>query len=306
MVAVTELGYIGIGVSDTEAWKSYATEVVGMEVLEEGLDDRFFLRLDSWHHRIAVHSSGEDDLLYLGWGVAGRVEFEAMQRQLDDAGLSYEIGSPELAEERHVLDILTLTDPAGIRTEIFHGPEIALHKPFHPGRPLHGRFSTGDGGAGHCILSQPDSEAAYRFYKVLGLEGGLEVKIRPPEAPMPVDLHFMHCNDRQHSVAWTAPPLSTKMINHLMFEYDNILDLGRAHDLVNDRGIPVAMSLGVHANDRILSFYSASPSGWMIELGAPIGQDHATQSEHYRSDIFGHRVMELATFADGVDPGDQT
>jgi len=290
MVGVTELGYIGIGVSDVAAWKTYATEVVGMELLDEGLEDRFFLRLDNNHHRIAVHNSGEDDILYLGWRVAGRADFQAMKEKLAAADVPFHEGSKAEADERHVLEILKLTDPAGIGAEIYYGPEVMMHRPFHPGRPLHGRFKTGSGGAGHAIVTQPDSEAAYRFYSLLGLEGSVEVKIAPPLAPIDVELTFMHCNDRQHSIAWTAPPVSPKKINHLMLEYENVLDLGASHDIVQQRQITMAMSLGVHSNDRMLSFYSLNPSGWSTELGAPIGQPHPSQTEHYRSDIFGHQV----------------
>ncbi len=42
MVEFTQLGYIGISVSDAQAWKTYATEVVGLELVEKpGESDRF-------------------------------------------------------------------------------------------------------------------------------------------------------------------------------------------------------------------------------------------------------------------------
>jgi 2,3-dihydroxyethylbenzene 1,2-dioxygenase len=50
-MAVTELGYIGVGAKDLDAWKHYATEILGME-LRPGEDDRrCYLRMDYWHHR---------------------------------------------------------------------------------------------------------------------------------------------------------------------------------------------------------------------------------------------------------------
>ena len=82
MARVTELGYIGIGVKDADAWKEFAAQVVGMEVLDEGEKDRFYLRMDDWHHRIIVHVNGSDDLEYLGWRVEGPVEMEEMEKQL--------------------------------------------------------------------------------------------------------------------------------------------------------------------------------------------------------------------------------
>lgn len=303
MVSVTELGYIGIGVENEQAWRDYATQVVGLELLDEGLDDRFFLRMDNWHHRVTVHGNGGDDLLYLGWRVAGRRELEDMKAQLAGAGVVVREGTRAEAEERRVLGLLKLTDPGGIATEIFYGPEVSLHRPFHPGRPLHGRFSTGNGGMGHCIVNQPDSEAAYQFYRLLGMEGGVDYKVGPPDVPVNAELTFMHCNERQHSIAWGMPGASAKKINHLMIEYENLNDLGISHDAVRERQIPVAMALGIHSNDRVLSFYAVNPSGWLIELGAQVGQPHAAQHEYYRKDIFGHQLEKTGfIFADGEQP----
>src|SRR5919201_979679 len=102
MVQVTELGYMGIGVKDLDAWKNFATAIVGMELADEGERDRCSLRTDYWHHRLVLHATGSDDLEYLGFRVAGAEEFREMQRQLSEAGIKYRVGSEEEAVERHV------------------------------------------------------------------------------------------------------------------------------------------------------------------------------------------------------------
>jgi 2,3-dihydroxyethylbenzene 1,2-dioxygenase len=290
MSGVTELGYIGIGIKDEKAWVDFATKIVGLELLDEGLEDRFFLRMDLWHHRIAVHRNAGDDLLYLGWRVADEVAFKAMARTLETAEIDYRIASQAEAEERYVLGLIKLKDPAGIATEIFYGPEISMQRPFHPGRPLHGAFSTGAGGLGHCIVNQPDPDAAYAFYRALGLTGGVDYKIGPREAPEKLKLTFMRCNDRQHSIAWGNVGGSRKAVNHLMLEYTELYDFGYTYDLIRQHQIPVAMALGVHSNDRVLSFYAANPSGWLWEFGTPSGKPAPMQQEYYREDIFGHQI----------------
>jgi len=286
MIAVTELGYIGIGIQDEAAWIEYATKVVGMELRDEGEADRFYLRLDLWHHRIAVHRGAGDDLLYIGWRVSGRSEFEAMAGQLEAAGIAFRLGTEEEEFERHVLGLMKLTDPGGIATEIFYGPEIDFKRPFHPGRPMHGKFVTGNQGLGHCILRQPDTEAAYRFYRTLGMTGGVEYKRRRPDGTVS-KLTFMHCNDRQHSVAFGVP-LSEKRINHLMVEYTELADMGVTHDLMMERQTPIAVGLGIHSNDKALTYYAANPSGWLWEIGAA-GAPAPEHHEYYCNDIFGHR-----------------
>ena len=154
MIQVTELGYMGVGVKDLDAWKNFATSIVGFELAEEGESDRCYLRMDYFHHRIVLHADGSDDLAYLGLRVAGADEFAQMQRQLSEAGIKFRVGSDDEADERRVLEVLKLEDPGGNPVEIFHGPLMQFTKPFHPGRAMHGRFKTGTGGLGHCIVRE--------------------------------------------------------------------------------------------------------------------------------------------------------
>jgi catechol-2,3-dioxygenase len=63
IMSVSQLAYLGIGVSDMPAWKSFATDILGMQATERGDDGTVYLRMDENHHRIALHPSGEDDVL---------------------------------------------------------------------------------------------------------------------------------------------------------------------------------------------------------------------------------------------------
>lgn len=93
MIQVTELGYMGLGVKDLDAWKHFATAIAGLESADDGERDRCYLRMDYWHHRIVLHRDGDDDLSYLGFRVAGGAEFGQMQRQLSEAGIQFRVGS---------------------------------------------------------------------------------------------------------------------------------------------------------------------------------------------------------------------
>jgi 2,3-dihydroxyethylbenzene 1,2-dioxygenase len=286
---VTELGYIGLTVGDLEAWKDFACNIIGMETFDADNGEETFLRLDHHHHhhRIALTRGPEDDLLYLGWRVPRQGDLEALARTLEHNGIAYSWGSEEQAQARHVLGLLKLKDPAGIDTEVFFGPEVDLRKPFHPGRPMHGKFITGNAGVGHCFLRQPDPTAALRFYGVLGMTGGVECKRRRPDSSRATTM-FMHCNGREHSIGF-AGGKGAKKINHLMIEYTDLNDLGIALDLAAERQIPIPLRLGRHSNDRALSFYLANPSGWLCELGFG-GEPPTAQAEYYLADVFGHQV----------------
>ena len=77
------------------------------------------------------------------------------------------------------------------------------------------------------------------------------------------------------------------MLNHMMLEYADLNDLGKSHDIVRAREIPVALQLGKHANDKALTFYSLTPSGWLMELGWG-GCAPDPQQSYHNLDIFGH------------------
>ena len=285
MATVTELGYMGITVTDGDAWRRFAAEVVGLEVLDEGEPDRFYLRMDYWHHRFVVHVGATDDLAYLGWRVADAAALEDISERLDAIGVSYRVATPAEAAERRVLGLLKLQDPGGNPTEIFYGPLINAHLPLHPGRRMHGRFLTGEEGLGHVLVHADDPVASHRFYTQLGLEGSVQYHLKTPAGT--VQPTFMHCNSRQHSIAFGVN--GEKRLNHLMIEYCELNDLGKAHDIVRAQEIDVALQLGKHANDEALTFYFATPSGWLLELGWGAAKAFKQQQYHL-NDVFGHGI----------------
>jgi len=285
-VAVTELGYVGFGVKDLEAWKYLITEIFGMEWSASG--DAVDLRLDYWHRRITLHPGDEEDMRYAGFRVAGPEEFRLMQQQLKDLGVSFEVGSAVDAEARSVLEVLRLKDPAGVPLEIFHGPRVDRHQPFRPGRGMHGRFVTGAEGLGHIVIR--DHADSYRFYtQVLGMHGSVEMITELVGRSFTTT--FVDCNRRDHTVAFCPLPIE-KNVHHLMVEVDNIDDVGLAYDLVQKAKIPITATFGRHSNDEMISFYIESPSGFFLEYGCG-GSAAATQSEYNVRDAWGHDYLRL-------------
>jgi 2,3-dihydroxybiphenyl 1,2-dioxygenase len=285
-VAVTELGYVGLGVSDLSRWRVFAGEVLGMECVEAG--ENLHLRMDYWNCRIRLHVDASDDLLYAGFRVAGPEEFLGMQRKLTHLGTPFEVGSWADANSRGVLELLRLEDPAGIPIEVFHGPRVDYHAPMLPSRGMHGRFATGAGGMGHMVVRDGGVDASYRFYtEVLGLRGSVESRVQVGDDG--VEITFLHCNERDHTVAFGMGPMK-KRLHHLMIEVENLDDVGLAYDLVQKRELPVLLNLGKHANDQMLSFYVQTPSGWFCEYGGG-GRAASEQSEYSVRGIWGHDLV---------------
>lgn len=286
MTGVTELGYVRFGVSDLSAWRAFAADLIGLEIGAEE-NKRMYLRNDQWHHRIILEEDGSDDLLGAGLRVAGPKEFEAMQATLRDAGIEFELADAATARERRVLALMSLADPAGNPIEIFHGPQVDSHRPFHPGRGMYGRFCTGQGGVGHMLINCRDVEETLEFYRLVGMRGSVEYRIARPDGEA-MELGFVHCNDRDHTFAFGLP--CQKRVDHLMLEVDNMDDVFFTYERISQSQYPVVISPGKHANDHMFSFYCLSPSGFQIEIGWG-GRPATHQSEYYTGDTYGHRFQ---------------
>ena len=82
MAGVTQLGYLGINVSDLDAWEQFATDVLGLQVSGRDTDGSLFLKMDEYHHRFILHPGADDDLAYAGWQVTDEQALHGMAERL--------------------------------------------------------------------------------------------------------------------------------------------------------------------------------------------------------------------------------
>lgn len=287
---VTSLAYVGFVSPAVDAWRSFGPEVLGAQLAVDR-DDAVALRFDEHAARLMVHRGERNDVAYLGWDCGDAGGLSATVERVAAAGFEC-VDDPEAAAARHVERLVAFTDPWGYRHELVHG--LAVVGAFEPGRPMDGGFVTGDGGLGHMVILVPDLDEGLRFYvDVLGFLMSDHVEVG-------VSLRFLHCNPRHHTVALAAVPGMTG-VHHLMVEVERLDDVGRALDIVNERGIPLAMTLGRHTNDFMTSFYVRSPSGFEIEYGTGgllIDDDVWQISTHDATSLWGHKPP-----ADPLPPG---
>lgn len=289
-MSIKSLGYLGFGVRDVEAWRSYLTRKLG---LMEGMDGSggIVFRVDSRAWRIALHEGVEDDLAYTGYEVANELALADMVQCLRSEGVDVIAGDVDLAKQRGVLGLVSFNDPFGLRIEVYYGASEVFEQPFASGSSVSG-FVTGDQGLGHCVLSVPDAGRALDFYtKVMGfkLSDIIDMKIGP-ETTVPV--HFMHCNGRHHTLAVAALPLP-KRLHHFMLEVKALDDIGHAFDRLDADDL-ITMTLGRHTNDHMVSFYASTPSGIEVEYGwgARVVDDTSwVVARHDRISIWGHKSV---------------
>ena len=257
MIKYKQLGYIGLSASDTAAWRTFAGEYLGMQVVD-GNDGGLALRMDERRQRILLEPAQSDALAFLGLETAGREGLEVIAARFKGLGLDVQQGSPGECAQRHVEDLIWLRDPDGYRVEFYCNPTDA-DEPFLPARPI-GGFRTGELGFGHLVLQTLNFKEMEEFYlQTIGL------RLSDYTDGTPFRASFMHVNPRHHSLALIE--FDRPGIHHIMVEYNFIDDVGRLYDMALKDPESIAVTLGRHANDHVFSFYTFSPGGFMIETG---------------------------------------
>lgn len=287
---IEALGYVGLEVSDLDAWIQFATGVLGLQAVPRH-DGTVDLRMDSYALRIRLIPGPADDIVWAGWEVRDAAALTALQHRLSELGTPWEVATPQEAQARHVQGLVRFKDPEGLACEAYFGPLQRTNAPFIS--PLGVRFKTGRQGLGHIVLIARDAKAQERWWAD-GLGLRLSDYIHTEVVPgRPVSFTFLRCNGRHHSLALAQIPLPKKL-QHLMLEVTEIDDVGRALYRCQDAGHHISLTLGRHSNDEMLSFYPMSPSGFDIEYGwgGIEVQDEAWHVlTHAANSAWGHRYQ---------------
>src|SRR5882757_1555247 len=255
-MTIIGLGYMGVHAKSLEDWAGFGEKFLGMQLVDKSRHGLAF-RMDDRKQRLVVAEDGGDGVAFFGWEVKDAATLDAFAAQLEQAGVAVTRGTRALADERRVADLIAFADPLGNRLEIFHGAEVTT-APFTPGRNISG-FRTGPLGMGHAVLHVKDINDAIPFYRdVLGFHLS-DFMTRPFNA------YFFHANPRHHSIAFIET--GRNATHHLMVELYNLDDVGQGYDLALGEEGRVGVTLGRHINDEVTSFYSNSPSGFMVEYG---------------------------------------
>jgi 2,3-dihydroxybiphenyl 1,2-dioxygenase len=255
-MSIRGLGYVGIGASNLSEWTDFATNWLGMQMIERGNTARAF-RMDDHEQRLVVDRSLADGDRYFGFEVEDAAALDVLAAKLEAAKVPVTREPASLAAQRFVSGLISFRDPAGNRLEAFHGPAIA-DTAFKPGRTISG-FRTGPLGMGHVVFHVKKIDDLLDFYtNILGFAVSDYIST-------PFRAYFMHVNARHHSVALIET--GKQDLHHIMVELYSLDDVGQGYDIALGDPERIATTLGRHPNDAVTSYYLRSPSGFMLEYG---------------------------------------
>ncbi len=256
-VSIQALGYLGIGTHNLQDWSAFAIGQLGLQQVDRGGNSRAF-RMDDRRQRIIVDADQPVADRFYGWEVANAAALDALAARLEAHGVAVTRPPQARADQRFVGGLISFRDPDGTQLEAFHSPMLA-DTPFQPSRDIAG-FRTGPLGMGHIVLMVPDLETTLAFYvDLLGFKVSDYIRT-------PLQACFLHVNPRHHSLAIFQHPHRHGM-HHLMMELNCLDDVGQGYDIAQSVSDRVAVSLGRHPNDYMTSFYTRTPSDFLVEYG---------------------------------------
>lgn len=292
--AVTQFGYLGIGVSDLAEWQDFGENVLGVQVNGQTGQGNTMLRMDEHHHRFILVPDEVDDMIFQGWEVKDAAALEAIKEQASAFGLEVSDATPEECAERMVRGMIKFADPDGNPVEVCYGARLD-HTPFVSPRGITG-FVADSLGFGHIVIAVNDA-ANYTRYLENVLGARVTDYIGIPIGPMTLELTFFRVNRRHHSIAILEKPKGpmapVKVLQHMMIEANSLDAVGLAHGLFQKRGLETG-TLGRHTNDHMFSFYAATPSGFHIEYGyggsLVENEESWTVQSYHSASVWGHSM----------------
>lgn len=260
------LGYVVVESNRLTDWHRFGADAIGLHV-DELTRDVLRFRLDDRECRFLIRRGPAEDVTATGWEVHDHETFDVVLDRVTRAGLPLVEGEPEEAALRGVERLWRFPGPKGITTEVF----TRAHTTNAPLRMRNTAFVTGRSGMGHLAITTTRPEQLHTYWNNL-LDLRLSDRIVERIGPAKLHVRFLRAGQRHHSIALAnvaglaIDPVRTA-VQHVNIEIATLEDLLASFHRVTDLGFAMAWSVGQHTNDRELSYYSVTPSGFELEVG---------------------------------------
>ena len=302
-----QLGYVFVESPHLPDWKRLAADGIGMAVAVDAPDLVAF-RTDAQARRLIVSKSQQEDVA-LGWHVDGPRALQTILRRLAAHRIPVEEIAGEEAAMRGVKRLWRFIGPKRQRLELFTEPVLETSGP----KLRNNGFVTGERGLGHVAITSRNPQAMIAFWREI-FDAKVSDHIEARISGVNLRLTFLRVNSRHHSVAIAGTkglamdPFATK-IQHLEMQVTTLDDISDAFTRCRKLGFKIAMSVGQHSNDRDVSFYVVTPSGFYFELGWSPSEhegDEWPEVVHKGISVWGHKPLDqtigdqLAQIRNGV------
>jgi 2,3-dihydroxybiphenyl 1,2-dioxygenase len=266
LFGAVSLGYLVVESRRLERWQVFLKDGLGLHLAASAADSLAF-RMDGHARRLIVKHGPAEDVAALGIQLRDAAALQTVLDRLKLRCVQTEDGSEAEAALRGVRRFLRVKGPKGLAVELFVDPCTSAE----PLDMLASGFVTGAGGMGHVAMTTRLPEAARGFWREI-FDARLSDEIVENLAGVTLDIGFLRFNERHHSVALATvrglklDPIRTR-VQHFNLLAASLDDVAAAFRRCKALGFEMAHEIGQHPNDKEISFYVLSPSGFEVELG---------------------------------------
>jgi 2,3-dihydroxybiphenyl 1,2-dioxygenase len=285
------LGYVVIETQMFSDWRRFGRNAIGMHCDDLSTDAMRF-RLDGNQCRFLLQRGPAEDVTTLGWHLDDHDTFETVLARVERHGVPVTEGTDEEATLRGVERLVRFPGPNGLTQEVFTRARAGVTPLETAAR---GGFVTGAAGLGHVAVTTTKPHQLRGYYDAV-LDARLSDYIDETISGLKFKIRFLRVNERHHTVAIAAVnrlrlnPIRTR-VQHVNVQVAELDDVTAAYQRVKQLGFRMALGVGQHTNDKELSFYAVTPSGFEWEMGwNPIVVDETTwePTTHQGISIWGH------------------
>jgi 2,3-dihydroxybiphenyl 1,2-dioxygenase len=270
------LGYIVIDTERFADWRRFGRDAIGMH-LDDTLPDVMRFRLDDNECRFLLRRGPAEDVTALGWQLDDHDTFDVILARLMQHGVPVVEGTAEEAALRGVERLVRFPGPKGLAQEVFTRARTSTTRL----DMRVGGFVTGQAGMGHVAITSKRPHQMRGYFNTV-FDARLTDFIDETISGVKFKIRFLRVNERHHSVAIAAvnrlpiDPIRTR-VQHLNIQVAELDDMVMSYQRVKELGFHMALAVGQHTNDRELSYYAVTPSGFEWEVGwNPIVIDEKT------------------------------
>jgi 2,3-dihydroxybiphenyl 1,2-dioxygenase len=288
------IAYVGYESPNAKQMLDFGPDVFAFGINESRGDDSVYLTMDDRDYRIAVHPGEVDRMAYIGLEMKDKWAWEKGVETLRSKGFDITVGDAELEAQRGVYGVAQFQDPAGWTHELVYGHASSTGA-WRSGRP-HSGFESEKYGLGHTVLIAADRDEidrfcqdtmGYRWY-IQGLRKGVG------------SFYRFSKNNLSHNIAYIINPNhkygdTSTNVPHIGVYCKTLDDVGIAWDVVSEQHPErVQMTLGRHMQDPVVSFYTCTPGGFVIEYiwgeDLEVPDDTFVERRATKLSLWGHKM----------------
>ncbi|MHC1561043.1 VOC family protein [Actinomycetospora sp. C-140] len=247
MIELTDIAYVRSGARDLAGAVRFATDVVGLELVDGGEPGVAHLRADARHHCLAL-VDGASGVIASAFTVADPGALALAETELETRGFRVWRGSAADARSRRVSEVVGFDDPFGNRIELVCGQQVL-------GRPVTYGRGAGITEFGHLCLDAPDVAEAHRFWSTT-FNARASDWIGDAACLMRID-------EVHHKLAvfrGDEPGLC-----HMNFQVAELDDVFRSWHFLQARDVVIEMGPGRHPQSGAVFLYFLGPEGLTYE-----------------------------------------